>query len=291
MQIAYNFAIKTTDNNKRQIEIIRESLKILSNISSKSFTAGLSIKIIKRIEELTGVIDPYKEEKQKSNEIMLDLEKSMNELINSYKNDFERFYKIILLTIFGNIIDFATGGHHFELSRESMNQQMIDVLELKPKINSSKKFYNLIKTGNKNIMYLVDNAGEIVCDKFLIKNLVNYGNKVIIVVKNKPLANDVTTEDIKYMDLSQINGVRIIEGERFCLGFLFNNVPSIFKHELQTTDILISKGQNHFETIMKYQNEFLDKDIIFILRVKCDPLAKFLGVKKGDNIIKYIKFN
>jgi len=288
IQIAYDLAKKSTDNNKKQIEIIRETFKILSEISKDSFTTKLSSDIIRKVEELTGIIDPYQEEKRFSNKFLLELEPKMLELINSIKNPFDKFFKIILLTIFGNTIDFATGHYDFELSKKALEDKMSKTINLIPSIDDSTQFYDLIKFGNKQIMYLIDNSGEIVCDKLLIKNLVEHGNNVVVVVKNKPLINDALKSDAIDVNISKIKNVKIIESERFCLGFLFNNETEEFIEALSKTDIIIAKGQNHFETIIKYKEKFARKIIILILTLKCLPLAEFLGVKKGDLVIKLL---
>jgi len=288
MKIAYELAIRSTKDNLKQIEIIKESLKILSDISQDSFTTELSSKIIEKVEELTGIKDPYKKEKKESNEIILSLEPYMVKLIASISDPFEKFYKTLLLTIFGNVIDFATGNYEFELSVENLKEQMNDILKSKPTIDDSRKFYDLIKNGDKNILYIVDNAGEIVCDKLLIENLSNYNNKINVVVRSGPLVNDATIEDALSINLSKIKNVKIIQANRFCLGFLYNNLTSEFKFALEESDIIISKGQNNFETIIKYQDNLKNKIIVLILKLKCKPLADFVGVKKGDFIIKIL---
>ena len=51
-----------------------------------------------------------------------------------------------------------------------------------------------------------------------------------------------------------------------------------YKH----ADLIISKGQGNFEGLMDEK----DKEIYFLLMAKCEPIAKRLGVNKGDLVIK-----
>ncbi|MHA1231368.1 MAG: damage-control phosphatase ARMT1 family protein [Candidatus Helarchaeota archaeon] len=285
-KIAYEIALRSTNDRKIQAKIIRETFNILSEMSKNSFTTELSNQIIEKIEKITGIEDPYKQEKEISNKILLDLEPQMLSLINKYNDGLERFYKILLLTIFGNVVDFATGDHEFELTKEGLTEIMNSVLNLKPVIDDSNKLFEFISEGNKKIMYIVDNAGEIVCDKILINELVRYRNKVSVIVRNKPLVNDAMRHDAVFVSLTEIKDVKIVEADRFCLGFLYNRITKEFEKELKTTDIIISKGQNNFETLIRYKDRFKGKKIFFLLKLKCRPLAEFIGVNKNDQIIK-----
>jgi hypothetical protein len=221
---------------------------------------------------------------------MLNLEQMMRDSINKADDDYGKFYNAVLVAIFGNLIDFATGYHEVDLSKENLEGQMIDTLNLKPAIENIKDLYDLVIKGNKNIMYLLDNTGEIVCDKILIEKLANYGNRINAIVKNKPLANDALMEDAIEVNISKIKNVEIIQAERFCLGFLFKNTLKKFNQSLKQADIVISKGQNHLETLIKYSENFKEKDVFFILKLKCDPLAHLMKVIKGDSVIKHIRF-
>lgn len=58
---------------------------------------------------------------------------------------------------------------------------------------------------SRRVLYLLDNAGEVVFDKFLIKVIVeNCPLRVSAAVKSGPILNDVTIEDAKEVKLEEV---------------------------------------------------------------------------------------
>jgi uncharacterized protein with ATP-grasp and redox domains len=55
----------------------------------------------------------------------------------------------------------------------------------------------------RRILYLCDNAGEIVFDRILIEILRDRGKKVIAVVKGSPVINDATQDDARAAGLNE----------------------------------------------------------------------------------------
>ena len=56
---------------------------------------------------------------------------------------------------------------------------------------------------SRKILYLCDNAGEIVFDRFLIEILRDMGKEVTAVVKGSPVINDATLDDARMVGLHE----------------------------------------------------------------------------------------
>ena len=99
--------------------------------------------------------------------------------VESGINQQERFKKACLCAIVGNIMEFDIPGHKFTLNslaacvREAAKDLVIDDLD---------KAYELAKKA-KSVLFLADNAGEIVFDSLLVEQLKNMWLKVTYVVK------------------------------------------------------------------------------------------------------------
>ena len=55
-----------------------------------------------------------------------------------------------------------------------------------------------------------------------------------------------------------------------------------FLEEFYQADLIIAKGHGNFETL----NEVVGRNIFFILKAKCEVVAKELGVNVGDSVLK-----
>ena len=57
---------------------------------------------------------------------------------------------------------------------------------------------------------------------------------------------------------------------------------------LKNADLIVSKGQGNLEDLTEIEHE-IRRPIAYLLNVKCDIIAEFLGVKRGDAVAKLFK--
>jgi len=131
------------------------------------------------------------------------------------------------------------------------------------------------------VMILGDNAGEIVFDKVLVKELQNLGKEVVYVVKGGPILNDATMEDAREVSLTSL--CKVISNGNDRVGTVLKYASEEFLNEWKLSYIVISKGQANFESL----SDIKDKSIYFLLTAKCNPVVKETGAKKvGDLVFK-----
>jgi uncharacterized protein with ATP-grasp and redox domains len=128
----------------------------------------------------------------------------------------------------------------------------------------------------QNILYLVDNAGEIAFDRLLIEQLPT--EKITVVVKGKPVINDATMEDAEFVGLTDI--VEVIDNGSDAPGTILETCSQNFRDRFEEADLVIAKGQGNYETLSD-----LDKNIFFILKAKCPVIARDIGCEIGDMIL------
>lgn len=251
-------------DDKYQEEILRKVLKYYSEADYNQLTIGAAKNIQKIIREVTGISDPYKCLKDKYNLKAL-------EYYEKYKNAVDK-EKALKLTIAGNIIDFGP-THDFDVDKK-----IEEVLEAEFPFNDSKElFEEIIKA--KSILYLGDNTGEIVFDKLFLE-IIKHPN-VTFVVRHSPVLNDATIEDAVFVGIDKVVKKLITNGDS-TPGTLLSSVSQEFLEYFNNADLIISKGQGNFEGL----SEITDKNIYFLLTVKCENIAQSIGVKKGDCIVK-----
>jgi uncharacterized protein with ATP-grasp and redox domains len=126
-------------------------------------------------------------------------------------------------------------------------------------------------------MYIGDNSGEIIFDKFLIENLP--AHKVTYVVKGGPIVNDATMDDA--ISTGIVDLVKVIDNGHFAQGTILKDCSSTFKNAFNKADLVISKGQANFETL----SDIKDKAIFFLLRAKCNSVASAIGCNRMDYVL------
>ena len=99
------------------------------------------------------------------------------------------------------------------------------------------------------------------------------------VVKRGPIINDATIVDAEYVGMSDI--VKVIDTGSDGIGVKWCSVSNEFMDSYTSADVVISKGQGNFET-----NSDKRDNIFFLLRAKCESVARKLGVKSGDIVFK-----
>ncbi|MGC1389995.1 MAG: ARMT1-like domain-containing protein [Bacteroidales bacterium] len=211
--------------------------------------------------------DPYKEAKKKYNDLALKMWPDLNKLILRSKDPFDTALR---LAIAGNIIDFAA-NEKFNL-QETIDRVMISEFA----IDHSTELKRRLEKG-RTVLYLGDNAGEIVFDKLFIKTIIH--PEVIYVVRGAPIINDATMEDAEYVGMSNI--ARVISNEYDAPSTILHKSGKTLQNSFKEADLIISKGQGNLEGLVQLN----DDRVFFLLMVKCDVMAEFLKVKKESFVV------
>ena len=224
--------------------------------------------------ELHGILrsytlnpDPYKRVKKENNDQALRMFPELENIIHKSKDPFDTALR---LAIAGNIIDFAANDN-FDL------QATIDkALNSEFAIDHSKQLKEAIENA-KTVLYLGDNAGEIVFDKLFIETI-NHPD-LIFVVRGAPVINDATMEDAEYIGMKDI--VNVISSGYDAASTIPDKSSKQFQQYFRKADLIISKGQGNLEGLMP-----LNDDRIFsLLMIKCDVIAELLKVKKESFVV------
>ncbi|MCF8359138.1 MAG: ARMT1-like domain-containing protein [Prolixibacteraceae bacterium] len=214
--------------------------------------------------------DLYIQEKQATNALLLKTYEWWKDLISKSPSPVQTAAK---LAVIGNIIDY--GAHSVPEELESFIEEK---LHHPFHIDESENLENDIKKA-KNVLYLGDNAGEIVFDKLLIETLKHPG--ITFVVRGRPVLNDITLADAEQVGIDKL--CKVITNGYDAPSTLVPYCSDEFKQAWDSADLVISKGQGNFEGLMDEK-----KNIYFLLMAKCNPIAELIGTEKGAMIIKKV---
>ncbi|MEM3713158.1 MAG: ARMT1-like domain-containing protein [Thermoproteota archaeon] len=282
---AFDMASRATDDPDEIKRILFEVLNWLSKAIEEDTSPNiLHSHVFKIVQQLTGVKDPFRDLKKLSNDAALTVYRDLWNMIEKTDDKTEALRLSLKTSIIGNMIDFEVHGHRFNF--EDFLSKIRSYLEEPLTIDDVDDLCKRIGNGVK-VLYLTDNAGEIVFDKLVAKCLrEKWGCEVTMVVKEGPILNDATLEDANYIRLNEACDKLITTGDD-TIGIVIGRASEEFKNELKRTEIVICKGQGNFESLIGLEKT-IGKPICYVLRAKCEVVAKSLSVEPGSNVVKLI---
>ncbi|MFO8053116.1 MAG: ARMT1-like domain-containing protein [Candidatus Omnitrophota bacterium] len=264
-----------------QRKVLLNLSKELENFSLDSCPPQMGKFIYNKVREVTQENDPYKKIKEKSNKLALSFYPQLKEKATAAKDS---LLFSLELAIAGNIIDYGV-KHSLDIDKELDN---ILAKENEAIRHESKAIFNYPEFKNKlaesgNILYLGDNAGEVVFDRILIEQIKeDYPKKdIFYVVKEKPIINDALAEDAFMCEID--NYAKIISSGCDSPGTILSICSKDFLERFKSADMVISKGQGNFEALYKKSM----RPVFFLFMAKCPVVAKDIGCKIKDIILLY----
>jgi uncharacterized protein with ATP-grasp and redox domains len=270
---------EATTNPALRFRAMMELLYMLSKeFKPSAVPADLGTKRDRIVKMVTGNNDPYKRSKRLCNENALKLLPYAKKLVEEGYTQQDRFKRACLCAMVGNTMEFDIPGHRFTFNglRKSLREANKDLM-----VDDVGKIYEVAKNSSK-ILYLTDNAGEIVFDTLLVEQLKEMGLAVIVAVKGGPVINDATMEDAEFSGMTKIADKVITTGTD-AVGFSSKEVSQEFLSIYNSVDMVFAKGMGYAETLTEYK---LEKPHALLFRTKCEPVANFFAVSRNKNVAK-----
>lgn len=201
--------------------------------------------------------DPYKKIKDESNQKAKNVMESLN--LDANTVSFEDALKI---AVKGNQLDY---GAVLVLNPrlEVLQEEFARIKEVEFAINDSAQLFQAVQNAKK-ILFLPDNAGEIMFDTILLEKIksINPNANITIAAKEKPMLNDVTFAELQELGIKKYGD--LVSTGSDCFGLHEEDVSQEMKRVLKETDIVIAKGQAYLEFFTEYNLE----NVFHIARVK-----------------------
>ena len=256
-------------DSDRWRSILRKAERVIERASLDEVPARTTTLIHRILREETG-IDPYKQVKDSYNRIARDRLPLLRDMAARGPDRLEGGVRV---AIAGNVIDF---GIYEDID---LDRSLAESLCLPLSASDYRNFSESVAKARR-ILYLCDNAGEIVFDRVLIETLREMGKDVTAVVKGSPVINDATLEDAAEAGLTECGAV-VIDNGNDGIGTLLEECSPRFMDAYRSVDLVISKGQANYETLVQAK----DARIYFLFKVKCPVVARVLSRENGDIVL------
>ena len=260
-------------------------VKEICGLFGKDFSRELTTTEIadrrnKLIEVITRDPDPMRGLKEES---MREAEKvypDAEEYVKNTKDHKERFKAALKFALAGNIVEFGARDHKPDLKK--LREEIFSAARGPLAIDDSDKIYEKVRKA-KEILYVTDNAAELVFDRILIKELQIYA-KVFVAPLSKPVQDDASIKEAKETGIDRMCPI-IPRSDS--IGVWFPRCTKEFLKKWDEADFIIVKGMGCYETLTEYPEKTKGK-VGLLMKAKCLPVATDIGVPLGGTVMKIL---
>jgi uncharacterized protein with ATP-grasp and redox domains len=264
-----------TDAQTRRVSVLAEAM-----LEKSKTTPVLVQHVIRQVadaiiqeREESPDFDIYARVKETSNTLSLSCAEGLQKKIDASASPLEAGLQAAAA---GNIIDFGAKDHG-ALDLEKELQGLTEIPFARYDVDPLKKALERAAT----LLYICDNAGEIVFDMLFIKEIQRLYPvlEIVAALREKPIINDATLIDARTVGLDRL--VAVISSGSVYPGTVLPETTREFQQLFAAADVILSKGQGNLETLLPSA----DNRLFFLLRIKCEYMAALTGVVKGSLVL------
>ena len=257
-------------NEEQVTAFTRDLMRILCDGPVEMSAPFYTPDIAKLFTEHFGLADDrFTEEKELSNRFCMERLDKISGMVRSADDP---LYAGLQGAILGNYIDFSA------LQGEVSFEKLDEMLDLLHTIEVDRAVFDKLRAdleGGKELLYLTDNAGEIVFDRVwleVIRDL--FPNLAITVcVRGGPAQNDATIADAEEIGMP----FRVIDNGTCISGTVLEKASEELRAAMERADVVISKGQANVETLLDTGHGY---NIYYAFLVKCKRFIDRFGKDK-----------
>ena len=252
-------------------EIQQKALKELADLLEEGAVLSapeLMSRMLALTDPYTGIQATYEAPKKLFDDLLLSKEEF---IMNEIFKDEDPFLAAIQFAVTGNYIDFAG----VDDVQESKLQELLDNRENitldKEELDSLRKELSQAK----RLLYITDNAGEVVLDKMFIRTLKSlYPNlEIAVLTRALPVLNDATVEDARAIGMEQ--HAKVLSNGTSIPGTNIDLLPDESAIWLDDADLCIAKGQGNFESLRG-----CGRNIYYLFLCKCSLFTEAFQVEQ-----------
>ncbi len=263
---------RVSDDPAFSERVVREVAGWIHDADLRQPPPVMAQRLHRLLRGLTGIADPYANAKARDNALALGL---LPELREKLAKADDPLLLAVRLAIAGNLIDL---GPKSDLSAEEILRSVRQVEAAS--FSGDIEAFRRAAAAARDILYLADNAGEIVLDRLLIEAL--GPARVTVAVRGSPVINDATIEDARAAGL--YGTVDVVSNGSDVPGTVLEECNAEFQVRFCRADLVIAKGQGNFETLSE-----APRDICFLFKVKCPVTAAKIGLPVGTQALVWAR--
>lgn len=296
LQQTLRVAREATSDDWSQRKVLTDVMRGLMTTDWNRSPADVLGEAIDRARQTLKVQDPFAAHRQ---EVQKDFEALARDFRARLASAPDRLDLAVRAATAANIVDALIFGkvdyaHEFDALVET-GFALGKTAQLRESLESAQR-----------VLYLLDNAGEVYFDALLIEEIRRLGKRVRAVASGGGLLHDVTAEEAVSAGLGRFVEVEVpldaaaeaaaaaatpdpdtmpdlIETPYGVLGTPLPPTSKWLKEAIADADLVIAKGSANYETFVAKAAKVAT--VIYLLRVKCEPVAESIGVPVGSLVL------
>ena len=259
-------AKKSTDDEMIHRRVLNSVAFMIPELALAVTPPEIAQQVYRIVYEITGDNDPYRNVKKRADDLAMSCYPRMKDMVVYSCDPLQTACK---LAIAGNAIDLGAQEEY-----GNMNTIIEESLCCDLDLDDYKRFKHRI-TDASLILYVGDNAGEVVFDRILIEQIQKMNtNKIVYVVRGKPIINDATIDDAVRVGLDKV--AKVISSASDAPATILSQCSPELKDVFDSADVIIAKGQGNYESLSNRSG-----NIFFFFKVKCPVIARDSGYDVG----------
>lgn len=269
MRQALSAARLVTDDEEFHHRCLLETAGILGRARRDMTPPEVGEEVYRMVRELSGTVDPFREQKRKQNETVLSLVPWLRETVASARDP---LLMAVRLAIAGNAVD-PGAQESFDLEKCVMEAIAEEAgLEAYPALREG-------LSRARTVLVIADNCGEIVFDRVLVEAIRElWQPDIMVAVRGGPIINDATELEAREVGMDRV--ATVISSGMEMPGTVVDRTTGRFREAFEAADIVISKGQGNWETL-----EDCGREVFFLLQAKCQAVAALNRCAEGQALL------
>jgi damage-control phosphatase, subfamily I len=253
-------------------EIVQAVEKMAPGFSFEQSPPEVASAVYEKMAQIAGKEDLYDEVKRLSTQ---KAEAFIPYLQNEIADSDEPLLTATKVAVARNVIDLAA-EYAFDL-----NEELEKIFHTHFAVNDFERLQEKL-SGSKSLLYIADNAGEHIFDKIYIQTILSlYPDiRLTYMTRGNAIINDVTFEEAKEAGFDEL--CELVSSGVNTPGFVYDRANKASQELFDTADLIITKGMGNYECLSDVNRD----NLFFLLKVKCNVVARSLGKNVGDIICK-----
>lgn len=259
--------IENFEDEEKKAAFMREVMQLIGERGSECSAPWMSALITEIREKYYGKDDRISDMKREFNQLLLQMEEDLSRKIHEAKDSLREAIRFARI---GNYIDFSAVENVTKEEFMSLFYNEKDEIEE----SEYQHFLGELEKASE-LVYIMDNCGEIVIDKIVIRELKSrYPNlHITAMVRGQDAINDATMEDAELVGITE--EVPVITNNSSVQGVVFSELTEEVRTILDSADMIISKGQGNFESL-----HGCGMNIYYLFLCKCELFSGRFQVER-----------
>lgn len=264
--------IENFKDEEKKTAFMREVMALLGNSRPEHNAPWMSALLTELREKYYGKDEKIAQMKQEFNHLLLQMEPELEQEIQKSRDTLKEAIRFARI---GNYIDFSAVEHVTKEEFLKLFRRENDYLD-------ETEYNHLCRELGKasDLVYIMDNCGEIVLDKIVLRQLKKTYPELHItaMVRGGEAINDATLEDAEMVGITE--EVPVITNNSSIQGVIYDKLTEEGKKILDAADLILAKGQGNFESL-----HGCGKNIYYLFLCKCQHFSKQFGVERFQGML------